>query len=281
MTLLDPRLHAFRPDLADLRLRGQIEANHFAAGDLREIIDPIVSIRREPRFDAVQTTQALLGEAVRVFERREGWAWVQLVRDGYVGYLAEDSLGHPMGSPTHHVRVPLSHSYPGPDHKSQPAALLPMNAQLKVVGIGEKYAELANGRFAIAGHLAPLDGRNPDFVAVAEQFLGVPYSWGGKTFLGLDCSGLLQTALVAAGIDCPRDSDMQENLGTALPIDSLKGLRRGDLVFWKGHVGIMTGTDELLHANGHFMQVTREPLATAVTRIAAAYGKMTAIRRIQ
>lgn len=281
MTILDPRLHAFRADLADLRLRGQIEAVSFAAGDLMEIVEPIASIRREPRFDAVQTTQSLLGEMVRVFERREGWAWVQLEGDGYVGYVAEESLGRPTGSTTHRIRIPLSYSYPGPDHKSQPSALLPMNAELKVVGMGEKYAELAGGRFAIAAHLAPLAEGASDFVAVAEQFLGVPYSWGGKTALGLDCSGLVQAALTAAGMDCPRDSDMQENLGIGLPVDRLDGLRRGDLVFWKGHVGIMTSADELLHANGHFMQVTREPLASAVARIAAGYGTMTSVRRLQ
>jgi cell wall-associated NlpC family hydrolase len=281
MTILDPRLHAFRADLADLRLRGQIEAANFAAGDLLQIVDPIASIRREPRFDAVQTTQALLGEMVRVFERREGWAWAQLERDGYVGYVSEDSLGRPVGAPTHRVRIPLSYSYPGPDHKSQPAALLPMNAAMNVTKIGEKYAELAGGRYAIAGHLALLGDAAPDFVAVAEQFQGVPYSWGGKTVLGLDCSGLVQTALSAAGIDCPRDSDMQEGLGTALPAERLDALRRGDLVFWKGHVGIMVSADEMLHANGHFMQVTREPVATAVARIAAAYGKVTSIRRFQ
>jgi cell wall-associated NlpC family hydrolase len=281
MTVLDPRLHAFRPDLADLRLRGQIEAVSFAAGDLLAIIDPIASIRREPRFDAVQTTQALLGEMVRVFERREGWAWVQLERDGYVGYVSEDSLGKPTATPTHRVHVPLSYSYPGPDHKSQPAALLPMNAAVSVLKTGEKYADLANGRFAIAAHLVPIAQAAPDFVAVAEQYLGVPYSWGGKTALGLDCSGLVQTALNAARIDCPRDSDMQEGLGSALASDRLGALRRGDLVFWKGHVGIMTNADDLLHANGHFMQVTREPLATAVARIAPVYGKVTAIRRLQ
>ncbi|MBL8893787.1 MAG: SH3 domain-containing protein, partial [Rhizobiales bacterium] len=185
MTMLDPRLHAFRPDLADQRLRGQIEANSFAAGDPMAIIDPIASIRREPRFDAVQTTQALLGEPVRVFERREGWAWVQLERDGYVGYVSEDSLGRPAGTPTHRVRIPLSYSYPGPDHKSQPAWLLPMNAAVNVTRLGEKYADLANGRFAIAAHLVPIAHTASDFVAIAEQFLGVPYCWGGKTALGL------------------------------------------------------------------------------------------------
>jgi len=281
MTILDPRLHAFRADLADIRLRGQIEASNFAAGDLLAITDPIASIRRAPRFDAVQTTQALLGEMVRVFERREGWAWVQLERDGYVGYVSEDSLGRQAGAPTHRVRIPLSYSYPGPDHKSQPAALLPMNAAVNVRKMGEKYAELADGRYAIAGHLAPLADAADDFVSVAEQFHGVPYNWGGKTILGLDCSGLVQTALNAAGIDCPRDSDMQEGLGIALPTDRLDSLRRGDLVFWNGHVGIMTSADELLHANGHFMQVTHEPLATAVARIASAYGTVTGIRRIQ
>ena len=280
MTVLDPRLHAFRADLADSRLRGRIDAAHYTPGDACEIIDPIASVRREPRFDAVQTTQALLGESVRVFDRGEGWAWVQTERDGYVGYLAEDSLGRGHGPATHRVSTPLTFSYPGPDHKAQPAALAPMNAQVRVVASGEKYAEIAGGRFMIARHLVPLADQAADFVAVAEQFSGVPYCWGGKTALGLDCSGLLQTALHAAGMACPRDSDMQEKLGHGLPLERLDALRRGDLVFWKGHVGIMTNPTDLLHANGHFMQVTRESLSTAIARIAAAHGPVTAIRRL-
>jgi cell wall-associated NlpC family hydrolase len=281
MTILDPRLHAYRPDLADTRLQERVQAPNYAAGTLAQIIDPIASLRREPRFDAVQTSQGLQGETVQVFDRSEGWAWVQLEQDGYVGYLAQESLGAVAAAATHRVGVPLTFAYPAPDHKAQPSALVPMNAQVRVIASGEKYAEIAGGRFMIASHLSPLEKRESDFVAVAEQFLRVPYSWGGKTALGLDCSGLLQTALQAAGIACPRDSDMQEKLGVALPIDSLDALKRGDLVFWKGHVGIMTSATHLLHANGHFMQVTLEPLATAMTRIAAAYGTLTSLRRLQ
>jgi cell wall-associated NlpC family hydrolase len=156
-----------------------------------------------------------------------------------------------------------------------------MNAEVRVISSGEKYAEIAGGRFMIASHLSPRDRHEIDFVAVAEQFLRVPYSWGGKTALGLDCSGLLQTALQAAGVACPRDSDMQEKLGGSLPLDAIDALKRGDLVFWKGHVGIMASATHLLHANGHFMQVTLEPLATAIARIAAAYGPVTGLRRLQ
>jgi cell wall-associated NlpC family hydrolase len=281
MTILDPRLHAYRPDLADTRLQERVQAPNYAAGTLAQIVEPIASLRREPRFDAVQTSQGLQGETVRIFDRSEGWAWVQLEQDGYVGYLAQESLGVVAAAATHRVGVPLTFAYPAPDHKAQPAALVPMNAQVRVISSGEKYAEIAGGRFMIASHLSPLEKREADFVAVAEQFLRVPYSWGGKTALGLDCSGLLQTALQAAGIACPRDSDMQEKLGVALPIDSIDALKRGDLAFWKGHVGIMTSPTHLLHANGHFMQVTLEPLATALARIAAAYGTLTGIRRFQ
>jgi cell wall-associated NlpC family hydrolase len=281
MTILDPRLHAYRHDLADNRLRERVQAPNYTAGTLAQIFEPIASLRREPRFDAVQTSQGLQGETVQIFDRSEGWAWVQLEQDGYVGYLAQESLGPVAAAATHRVGIPLTFAYPAPDHKAQPAALVPMNAQVRVISSGEKYAEIAGGRFMIAGHLAPLERRESDFVAVAEQFLRVPYSWGGKTALGLDCSGLLQTALQAAGIACPRDSDMQEKLGKPLPIDSIDALKRGDLVFWKGHVGIMTSPTHLLHANGHFMQVTLEPLATAMARIAAAYGTLTGLRRLQ
>jgi cell wall-associated NlpC family hydrolase len=281
MTGLDKRLHAFRPDLADERLRGLVDAAAFAAGELRRLAAPLAGLHREPRFDAMQLTQVLMGETLRVFEAREGWAWVQLESDGYVGYVAEDMLGPAGPPPTHRVAVPATFMFAAPDIKVQPVVTLPMNAAIAVAGGDERFARLDNGRFVFRGHLRPLSACESDFVAVAECFRHVPYLWGGKSAAGLDCSGLLQLSLQAAGMLCPRDTDMQEKaLGHPLPTEELAGLRRGDLVFWNGHVGIMTDAGHLLHANGHFMQVTLEPLHQAVARIAAASGPVTSIRRL-
>jgi cell wall-associated NlpC family hydrolase len=279
---LDPRLHAFRPDLADRRLKSRVKAERYADGTMMEIAAPVASIHRQPRFDAMQVAQALMGEKLRVFESREGWAWVRLERDGYVGYVAADALSDRLTQATHRVAVPATFAYPAPDLKSQPAVMLPMNAMVAVAGGDEKYARLASGRFVFARHLKPLGEWEDDFVAVAEMFRHVPYYWGGKSVDGLDCSGLVQLALEACGIACPRDSDMQErDLGAELSINDLDGLKRGDLVFWNGHAGIMTDGATLLHANGHHMLTVTEPLREAIDRIARSFGRVTSIKRLQ
>ena len=282
MNKLDPRLNAFRSDLADARLGAAAGDARLVEGEARVVAAPVLSLHREPRFDARIDTQALLGERVRVFETREGWAWLQLEKDGYVGYAAMDDLARPVAAPTHRVAVPSTFMFPAPDIKAQPVVTVTLNAEVAVLREDERFAHLANGHFIIARHLKPLGDFEGDFVAVAEAFRHVPYLWGGKSVLGLDCSGLVQLSLQAAGRASPRDSDMQENgLGEALPIDDFAGLRRGDLIFWDGHVGIMADQRTLLHANGHFMQVTLEPLADAVERIAKRYGRITAIKRFQ
>jgi cell wall-associated NlpC family hydrolase len=281
MNKIDPRLNAVRADIADARLATVVKGARLVEGEAKEVAVPLLSLYREPRFDARLDTQGLMGERVRVFDVREGWAWLQLEADDYVGYAALDDLVPAQGVPTHRIAVPATFMFPAPDIKSQPAVTLTMNARIAVVGADERFAHLANGRFVVARHLKPLDESETDFVSVAEAFLHVPYLWGGKSVLGIDCSGLVQLALEASGHASPRDTDMQEaQLGRALPKDDLSALERGDLVFWDGHVGIMADAATLLHANGHFMQVTREPLATAVERIALRHGPITAIRRL-
>ncbi len=281
MTTLDRRLHAYRDDVADLRLLGQVEAQRFAEGALRRVAAPIVSMRKAPRFDAPQLTEVLMGETLRVFAEDEGWAFVQLDGDGYVGYVAADALGE-IGEPaTHKVRVPSTFIYPEPSIKTQPAEVLPMLAAVPVKDVDGKFARLADGRFVFAAHLSPRDSFESDPVAVAERFLHVPYYWGGKSTRGIDCSGLVQVALTSCGIAALRDSDMQETtLGSALPLEAITSLKRGDLLFWKGHVGLVRDEATLLHATGHFMQVVNEPLVAAITRIAAAGDPVTSIRRL-
>lgn len=281
MNKIDPRLNALRADIADARLARLAEGARLVEGDAKQVAVPILSLYSEPRFDARLDTQALMGERVRVFDVREGWAWLQLETDFYVGYAAQDDLGALRSTPTHRIAVPSTFMFPAPDIKSQPVVTLTMNAKVQVIGGDERFAHLANGRFVIARHLKPASESEPDFVAVAEAYLHVPYLWGGKSVLGLDCSGLVQLALEASGHLCPRDADMQEvQLGDALPKDDLENLKRGDLVFWDGHVGIMTDQRMLLHANAHFMQVTHEPLLTAVERIAKRNIPITAIKRL-
>ena len=261
----DTRLNAFRAE---------------AEGTLKQCHVPVTSIRKLPRFDAPQLSEALMGEVFRVFDDSEGWSFAQSQRDRYVGFISSEALGEVLAT-THKVIVPSTFSYPTPSIKTQPAAWLPMLAEVTVTGEDGKFAKLASDRFIWTTHLAPLAKQAGDYVAIAECFLGVPYYWGGKTAHGLDCSGLVQVALQASGVETLRDSDMQEEcLGKNLMINDLDSLARGDLVFWDGHVGIMADNATLLHANGHHMQVVKEPLKEAVARIKAAGNEITRIKRL-
>ncbi|MFY9685230.1 MAG: C40 family peptidase [Pseudolabrys sp.] len=279
MVALDPRTNPFRPEIAASHLRGHVEAKRFVDGSRHRIIEPTTALRRAPSHDARLDTEALLGERVTIYETTdEGWAWGQLETDSYVGWLSSNALGAVGATPTHKVVVPRAFAFAVPDIRLSPSAALPMGARLTVTRQDERFAVTALGWHVPEVYLAPLKVRQSDFVAVAERFVGAPYLWGGKTSLGLDCSGLVQISLQAAGISCPRDSDMQElALGK---LSSLASLRRGDLVFWKGHVAIAIDPDTLIHANAHHMMVATEPADDAITRIKAAGSEVTSVRRL-
>ena len=277
---LDPRVTPARPDLAAAHLEGRVEAARFVEGIEREVRDESAPLRREPAPDASLDTEALRGERVMVYDtNEEGWCWGQLAADGYVGWLPANALAEPGPVATHRVAALRTLAFPGRSIKLPPVAAFSLGCRIAVTREEPPFAVTPSG-YLPARHLAPLDAAEPDFVAVAERFLGVPYLWGGKTSLGIDCSGLVQVALTAAGIVCPRDSDMQERaLGAAIAADPAD-LRRGDLVFWKGHVAIVRDGATLLHANAFHMAVAAEPIAEAVARIAAGGSAITAVKRI-
>jgi hypothetical protein len=276
--MFDPRITPARADLAAKHLEGKVTAARFAEGEEREVIDAQAPVREAPAPDAPLMTEALMGERVMVYEfDDEGWAWGQLAGDGYVGWLPANALMPPREPPTHKVTALRTLAFPGPSIKLPPVAMPPLGSRIAVAREQDRFAVASRG-FIPLGHIAPLAQREKDFATVAERFLGVPYLWGGKTNHGLDCSGLVQVALNACGIPCPRDSDMQEHtLGTEIDIAQA---RRGDLVFWKGHVAIVRDGANFIHANAFHMAVAIEPIAAALVRITAAGSHVTSVKRI-
>ncbi len=277
----DRRLTPARPDFAAKHLEGRVEAARFVEGALMQVKDGVVDVKRDPRPDAGLDTQALYGECVTVYEEEEGWVFAQLARDGYVGWIAANTLWSKVYRPTHFVCAPRTFIYPRDNIKDPPLVALPMGAELAITGQRGSFAVTSEGGFVFARHLAAMQAKATDFVGFAETLLCVPYLWGGKTSLGIDCSALVQVALQLAGVNAPRDSDLQQaQLGRAL--DAGEPLRRGDLVFWRGHVGVMRDQETLLHANAAHMQVTSEPLAQARARnLAAGAGDVTAVKRLE
>lgn len=278
----DPRLTPARPDLAAKYLEGKVKAERFVTGEEFEISDVIAPVRERPSSEAPLLTQALKGERVTIYDRDgEGFAWGQLNSDGYVGWLPDRALTKPAAAPTHKVTAIRTFAFPGPSIKLRPAETLVMGALVGVIREDGPFAVTREGWYLPRQHLGGIDRFVGDFVAVAERFVGTPYLWGGKSSFGIDCSGLVQVALNAAGTGCPRDSDMQqESLGRLLGLSESSRLERGDLMFWKGHVAIVRDAATIVHANAHHMATAIENTREAIARIKAAGSEIIAIKRL-
>jgi hypothetical protein len=280
----DPRVTAARGDIAARHLEGRVQAGRYVEGTPRQVVAASAPVRHAPRGDALLDTEALRGEIVTVYDATgEGWSWGQLQSDGYVGWLPTDALG-PVGSPaTHRVAAMRTLTFPAPSLKTTPLEGLSFGCKLAITRIESQFAMTGANEFVPLKHLVEVNAKEPDFVGVAERFLGVPYLWGGKTSSGLDCSALVQLAVNACGAPCWRDSDMQEVsfLPQIKPAEDFSNLQRGDLIFWDGHVAIVRDRSTLIHANGYHMAVAIEPIADAVARNRADGIALSSVRRLE
>jgi cell wall-associated NlpC family hydrolase len=283
---LDSRITPARPDLAASSLRGKVEAARFTDGTMMQIASPVVPLHHGPSREAPLDSELLYGERFLVFEDRDGWSWGQSQTDSYVGYVPSVDLGALSFEPTHRVAAPATHVYVQPNVKSQAVARLSMASQLTITGADGAFDEMVSRRrgkaYVPAVHLRAIGSYCDDFVSVAERFLGVPYLWGGRSSLGLDCSALVQLSLAEAGVVAPRDSDLQrEALGEETGGgESLSKLARGDLVFWQRHVAIAFDARRIIHANATAMAVSIDYAATFAERVRPAEGPVLTVKRL-
>jgi len=267
MSAPDRRLTLLRDGLADRRLQGRVAADRFADVITMQASAPIASIRKAPEPDAEQEDQLVFGERFDVLFETDDFAFGQARRDGYVGYVTRDALSAPLLAPTHRIAALRSYAFSAPDIKSAIVGLYSLNALVTVEATEGRFVRAARAGWFPVEHLAAIGSGETDYVAVAQRFLGAPYQWGGRESLGLDCSALVQQALAACSRACPRDTDQQRAF---FPEVAEAERRRGDLVFWKGHVAILLDPETILHANAHHMATAIEPLAQAIARIDAA-----------
>lgn len=283
---LDKRLHAYRPDLADIRLEGRVQASRFVKGELATIAIPSITLRSAPDKHLGVETEAVYGEEIDVFEQADGWAWIQLLKDGYVGYVPVDAIIMGFKKITHVVGHPRTFLYPEPNMKTRPLACLSMGSRLDIIdeveSNGLKYLLTREGHAIVDRHCRHFKAfSGPDYVNHAGRLLETPYRWGGCSAFGIDCSGLVQLSMLITGVYVQRDSDMQAaSLGDVIEQgDDYQSLQRGDLIFWDGHVAIVEDNKTILHASGYTMSVARESLQKAIKRIEHLYGLPTLCRR--
>jgi len=276
----DRRVVAARADLAAAHLKGRIKAERYSEGRLVWVTRGRTALRGAPSLDAALETELLFGEGFTIYDDKDGWVWGQAALDSHVGYARSEAFSPSPCNPSH--RVTSARGTPllsAPDPTEPAREILPLNAKLELAELAGRFAQLKSGGYVFQNHIAAVSFRNPDWVSVTESLVGVPYVWGGKSFAGIDCSGLIQTALEAGGVAAPRDTDLMEAaLGVNLALDA--ELKRGDLIFWKGHMGTMLDAARLIHANAYAMQVSVEPFKTACERIAADGFPVRTVKRL-
>lgn len=279
---LDKSINLYNDDFAAEKLRGKVDVKNYLSPKIFQIKGRNASVKLAPNIDAEQATQALCGELLEVYHLENGFAWAQLQKDDYVGYINLEDLAEPFLKPNKRIKVLRTYGFKGPKVQEKILFELSMNSMVEATNEEENgFVNCGSHGWIYKAHLANLNEFAANPSEIAKMFLGSPYCWGGKESFGLDCSGLVQTSFAACGINLPRDAYMQEKCGEALEFDSeFTGLKANDLIFWKGHVAIMIDEINMIHANAYHMMVAIEPLQEAVKRIMQKDVPVRSIRRI-
>lgn len=259
----DSRITPIRGDLADIKLAGDFFAPHYAMAKTAHCILPSAIISNAAHDIAI--SEIIYGEKFAILDVSGGYAWGYSLHDDYVGYVPMEALAIGDNSPTHQISSRGALIFHAPSIKSTIINHLPMGAKLAATPTDDPNFYQSAGGFIHKRHISAIGKTQYDSAALAAQCMGAPYLWGGRSGFAMDCSGLVQMILGLQGINIPRDSDMQHKIGKAIADDAPLG--RNDIIFFPGHVGIMSDSENIIHANAHWMQVKREPLADVVARI--------------
>jgi len=271
-----PRLRLARPGLAAASLEGIVPAERYAPTQPMRVAAVVAPVFRAPDPASERLDELVHGEIFQGLETGGGFVWGQAARDGYVGFAPADALAPLAAPPTHRVAAIRTYAFAEPSIKAAASGPFSLNALVAIEAEQGPFSRSVDGAWFWSAHLAPIGVFETDPVAIAERFLGAPYLWGGRTSVGLDCSGLIQQSLYACGRASPRDADLQ--LAAARQIGPADA-GRGDLAGWVGHIGMLVDEARLIHANSHHMAVAVEPLDAAIARMEAAGRGPTVFRR--
>lgn len=267
--MTDLRVTLARAELAPVECEGVTRSIAYSKIRRTRVSAIAASLKTAPARDAEQASQLIFGEGFDVLREEGAFAWGQAWRDGYVGWVETSALCATFDEPSHWVRVPRTVVLTDAKVRAPSKGALGMNAMGFVVRQSGAFSEIAGLGWVATTHLAPIGMCFAPRTTLAVMFVGAPYVWGGRDGGGLDCSALVQHSLHAEGLACPRDSDQQAAMGFEVAADRLEA---GDLVAWRGHIGMMLDAEQLIHANAFHMAVAVEPLAAAVARIEASGG---------